>query len=110
MKYSMGMLISALLLAACHSAPEFMRIVHGKDLDITRTDSTYYSENILVSHPPEDTLERMKMMINYRHTTGLSLEDLKTRGDIAGYYMGFLKNTRPTRKFYLEKQVHVKCN
>ena len=90
--------------------PPFIRITEGKNLDIHRIDSTYYTENILVAHPPKDTLERMKMMINYHDTAGLSLADLKKRGDITFYYMGFAKNTCATRKFYLEKQVHVKCN
>ena len=90
--------------------PPFIHITEGKDLDIHRIDSTYYSESILVAHPPKDTLERMKMMINYHDTAGLSLADLKKRGDITFYYMGFAKNTCATRKFYLEKQVHVKCN
>ena len=67
------------------SQPPFIHITEGKDLDIHRIDSTYYSESILVAHPPKDTLERMKMMINYHDTTGLSLADLK-------------------------KQMHVKCN
>ncbi len=90
--------------------PPFIHITEGKNLDIHRIDSTYYTENILVAHPPKDTLERMKMMINYHDTAGLSLADLKKRGDITFYYMGFAKNTCATRKFYLEKQVHVKCN
>lgn len=89
--------------------PPFIHITKGKYLD--RRDSTYdYTEKILVAHPPKDTLERMKMMINYHDTAGLSLADLKKRGDITFYYMGFAKNTCATRKFYLEKQVHVKCN
>lgn len=92
------------------SQPPFIHITEGKDLDVHRIDSTYYSESILVAHPPKDTLERMKMMINYHDTTGLSLADLKKRGDITFYYMGFVKNTCATRKFHLEKQMHVKCN
>lgn len=92
------------------SQPPFIHVTKGKNLDITRIDSTYYSEDILVAHPPKDTLERMKMMINYHDTTGLSLEDLKKREDIEFYYMGFVKNTCSTRKFYLEKQMNVKCN
>ncbi|WP_259281387.1 hypothetical protein [Bacteroides fragilis] len=48
-----------------------------------RRDSTYdYTEKILVAHPPKDTLERMKMMINYYDTAGVSLADLKKQGDI----------------------------
>ena len=93
--------------------PPFIHITDGKDLDINRRgrDSTYiYTEEILVAHPPKDTLERMKMMINYHDTTGLSLADLKKRGDITFYYMGFVKNTCATRKFHLEKQMNVKCN
>lgn len=92
------------------SQPPFIHITEGKGLDIHRIDSTYYSESVLVAHPPKDTLERMKMMINYHDTTGLSLADLKKRGDITFYYMGFVKNTCATRKFHLEKQMHVKCN
>lgn len=58
--------------------PPFIHINEGKSLDINRRDSTYiYTEEILVAHPPKDTLERMKMMINYHDTTGLSLADLK---------------------------------
>lgn len=75
------------------------------------TDSIYiYTEDILVAHPPKDTLERMKMMINYYDTAGLSLADLKKQGDITFYYMGFSKNTCATRKFHLEKQRNVECN
>jgi hypothetical protein len=93
------------------SQPPFIHITTGKGLDTHRTDSTYwYIEDILVAHPPKDTLERMKMMINYHDTTGLSLADLKKRGDITFYYMGFVKNTCATRKFHLEKQMNVKCN
>ena len=92
------------------SQPPFIHITDGKDLDIYRIDSTYYSEIILVAHPPKDTLERMKMMINYHDTTGLSLADLKNRGDITFYHMGFVKNTCATRKFHLEKQMNLKCN
>ena len=65
--------------------PPFIHITEGKNLDIHRIDSTYYTENILVAHPPKDTLERMKMMINYHDTAGLSLADLKKRGDITFY-------------------------
>lgn len=93
--------------------PPFIHITDGKDLDINRRgrDSTYiYTEEILVAHPPKDTLERMKMMINYHDTTGLSLADLKKQGDITFYYMGFEKNTCATRKFHLEKQRNVECN
>ncbi len=93
--------------------PPFIHINDGKDQDINRrgTDSTYiYTENILVAHPPKDTLERMKMMINYYDTAGVSLADLKKQGDITFYYMGFSKNTCATRKFYLEKQRNVECN
>lgn len=93
--------------------PPFIHINDGKDWDINRrgTDSTYiYTENILVAHPPKDTLERMKMMINYYDTAGVSLADLKKQGDITFYYMGFSKNTCATRKFYLEKQRNVECN
>lgn len=93
--------------------PPFIHINNGKYLDINRrgTDSTYhYTEKILVAHPPKDTLERMKMMINYCDTAGVSLAYLKKQGDITFYLMGFLKNTCATRKFYLENQVHVKCN
>ena len=77
--------------------PPFIHITEGKDLDIHRIDSTYYSESILVAHPPKDTLERMKMMINYYDTAGVSLVDLKKQGDITFYYMGFSKNTCATR-------------
>ena len=63
-----------------------------------------------MAHPPKDTLERMKMMINYYDTAGVSLADLKKQGDITFYYMGFSKNTCATRKFYLEKQRNVECN
>ena len=53
------------------SQPPFIHITTGKGLDTHRTDSTYwYIEDILVAHPPKDTLERMKMMINYHDTTG----------------------------------------
>ena len=74
--------------------PPFIHITDGKDLDINRRgrDSTYiYTEEILVAHPPKDTLERMKMMINYYDTAGVSLADLKKRGDITYYYMGFVE-------------------
>ena len=88
--------------------PPFIHINKGKSLNINRRDSTYiYTENILVTHPPKDTLERMKMMINYYDTAGVSLADLKRQGDITFYYMGFSKNTCATRRFYLENQVHV---
>ena len=90
--------------------PPFIHITEGKNLDIHRIDSTYYTENILVAHPPKDTLERMKMMINYYDTAGVSLADLKKQGDITYYFMGFSKNTCATRKVYLEKQRNVKCN
>ena len=91
--------------------PPFIHINKGKSLNINRRDSTYiYTENILVTHPPKDTLERMKMMINYYDTAGVSLADLKRQGDITFYYMGFSKNTCATRRFYLENQVHVECN
>ena len=70
------------------SQPPFIHITTGKGLDTHRTDSTYwYIEDILVAHPPKDTLERMKMMINYHDTTGLSLADLKKQGDITFYYL-----------------------
>ena len=92
--------------------PPFIHVNDGKRLVNPRgTDSIYiYTEDILVAHPPKDTLERMKMMINYHDTAGLSLADLKKRGDITFYYMGFSKNTCATRKFYLEKQRNVECN
>ena len=80
--------------------PPFIHITDGKDLDINRRgrDSTYiYTEEILVAHPPKDTLERMKMMINYYDTAGVSLADLKKQGDITYYFMGFSKNTCATR-------------
>ena len=81
--------------------PPFIHITKGKYLD--RRDSTYdYTEKILVAHPPKDTLERMKMMINYYDTAGVSLADLKKQGDITYYFMGFSKNTCATRKVYLE--------
>ena len=93
------------------SQPPFIHITTGKGLDTHRTDSTYwYIEDILVAHPPKDTLERMKMMINYYDTAGVSLADLKRQGDITFYYMGFEKNTCATRKFHLEKQRNVECN
>ena len=93
------------------SQPPFIHITTGKGLDTHRTDSTYwYIEDILVAHPPKDTLERMKMMINYHDTTGLSLADLKKQGDITYYFMGFSKNTCATRKVHLEKQRNVECN
>lgn len=59
--------------------PPFIHINDGKRLVNPRgTDSIYiYTEDILVAHPPKDTLERMKMMINYHDTAGLSLADLK---------------------------------
>lgn len=92
--------------------PPFIHINDGKRLVNPRgTDSIYiYTEDILVAHPPKDTLERMKMMINYYDTAGVSLVDLKKQGDITFYYMGFSKNTCATRKFHLEKQRNVKCN
>ena len=93
--------------------PPFIHITDGKDLDINRRgrDSTYiYTEEILVAHPPKDTLERMKMMINYYDTAGVSLADLKKQGDITYYFMGFSKNTCATRKVHLEKQRNVECN
>ena len=92
--------------------PPFIHINDGKSLVNPRgTDSIYiYTEDILVAHPPKDTLERMKMMINYYDTAGVSLVDLKKQGDITFYYMGFSKNTCATRKFHLEKQRNVKCN
>ena len=93
--------------------PPFIHITDGKDLDINRRgrDSTYiYTEEILVAHPSKDTLECMKMMINYYDTAGVSLADLKRQGDITFYYMGFEKNTCATRKFHLEKQRNVECN
>ena len=91
--------------------PPFIHINEGKSLDINRKDSTYiYTEDTLVAHPPKDTLECMKMMINYYDTAGVSLADLKRQGDITFYYMGFSKNTCATRRFYLENQVHVECN
>ncbi len=91
--------------------PPFIHINEGKSLDINRRDSTYiYTEEILVAHPPKDTLECMKMMINYYDTAGVSLADLKRQGDITFYYMGFEKNTCATRKFHLEKQRNVECN
>lgn len=72
--------------------PPFIHITKSKYWD--RRDSTYdYTENILVAHPPKDTLERMKMMINYYDTAGVSLADLKKQGDITYYFMGFSKNT-----------------
>ena len=93
--------------------PPFIHINEGKSLDINRRgrDSTYiYTEEILVAHPPKDTLERMKMMINYYDTAGVSLADLKKQGDITYYFMGFSKNTCATRKVHLEKQRNVECN
>ena len=91
--------------------PPFIHINKGKSLNINRRDSTYiYTENILVTHPPKDTLERMKMMINYYDTAGVSLADLKKQGDITYYFMGFSKNTCATRKVHLEKQRNVECN
>ena len=93
--------------------PPFIHINEGKSLDINRRgrDSTYiYTEEILVAHPSKDTLECMKMMINYYDTVGVSLADLKRQGDITFYYMGFEKNTCATRKFHLEKQRNVECN
>ena len=92
--------------------PPFIHINDGKSLVNPRgTDSIYiYTEDILVAHPPKDTLERMKMMINYYDTAGVSLADLKKQGDITYYFMGFSKNTCATRKFHLEKQRNVKCN
>ena len=93
--------------------PPFIHINEGKSLDINRRgrDSTYiYTEEILVAHPPKDTLECMKMMINYYDTAGISLADLKRQGDITFYYMGFEKNTCATRKVHLEKQRNVECN
>ena len=92
--------------------PPFIHINDGKSLVNPRgTDSIYiYTEDILVAHPPKDTLERMKMMINYYDTAGVSLADLKKQGDITYYFMGFSKNTCATRKVYLEKQRNVKCN
>ena len=93
------------------SQPPFIHITTGKGLDTHRTDSTYwYIEDILVAHPPKDTLERMKMMINYYDTAGVSLADLKKQGDITYYFMGFSKNTCATRKVHLEKQRNVECN
>nr|DAK58821.1 MAG TPA: hypothetical protein [Caudoviricetes sp.] len=79
--------------------PPFIHINDGKRLVNPRgTDSIYiYTEDILVAHPPKDTLERMKMMINYYDTAGVSLVDLKKQGDITFYYMGFSKNTCATR-------------
>ena len=70
--------------------PPFIHINVGKRFYI-------YTEDILVAHPPKDTLERMKMMINYYDTAGVSLVDLKKQGDITFYYMGFSKNTCATR-------------
>ena len=79
--------------------PPFIHINDGKRLVNPRgTDSIYiYTEDILVAHPPKDTLERMKMMINYYDTADVSLVDLKKQGDITFYYMGFSKNTCATR-------------
>lgn len=79
--------------------PPFIHINDGKRLVNPRgTDSIYiYTEDILVAHSPKDTLERMKMMINYYDTAGVSLVDLEKQGDITFYYMGFSKNTCATR-------------
>ncbi|MCY6314074.1 hypothetical protein OXV63_03140 [Bacteroides fragilis] len=82
--------------------PPFIHITDGKDLDINRRgrDSTYiYTEEILVAHPPKDTLERMKMMINYYDTAGVSLADLKKQGDITYYLWDFRKTPVLPGKF-----------
>ena len=95
MKNSVWIITSVLLLWACNSTPEFTRVIDGKD-------GLWYSEIILVKHTPRDTLERIKMMIAYYDSVGMSLSKLKQRGDILGYIMTFRKDTRVTRAYFWE--------
>lgn len=110
MKNSVWIIISVLLLWACNSTPEFTRIIDGKDKVGPTSDGLFYGETILVKHTPKDTLERIRMMIAYYDTVGMSLSELKQRGDIAHYSMEFVKDTKSTRKRYLKKEKYVQTN
>lgn len=103
MKNCIVFLISALLLVACNSTPEFTRIINGKDKVGPTSNGLFYGETILVRHTPKDRLDRMKMMIAYYDSVGMHLSELKRRGDIAHYSMQFVKDTRATRKLYLKR-------
>lgn len=110
MKNSVWIITSVLLLWACNSTPEFTRIIDGKDKVGLTSDGLFYGETILVKHTPKDTLERIRMMIAYYDSVGMSLSELKRRGDIAHYSMEFVKDTRSTRKRYLKKEKYVQTN
>ena len=102
MKNSVWIITSVLLLWACNSTPEFTRVIDGKDVGFPMSTGLWYSEIILVKHTPRDTLERIKMMIAYYDSVGMSLSELKQRGDILGYIMTFWKDTRVTRAYFWE--------
>ena len=110
MKNSVWIITSVLLLWACNSTPEFTRVIDGKDKVGLTSDGLFYGETILVKHTPKDTLERIRMMIAYYDSVGMSLSELKRRGDIAHYSMEFVKDTRSTRKRYLKKEKYVQTN
>lgn len=103
MKNCIVILISALLLVACNSTPEFTRIINGKDKIGLTSKGLFYGETILVRHTPKDTLDRIKMMIAYYDSVGMHLPELKKRGDLTTYSMDFVKDTRATRKLYLKR-------
>ena len=105
MKNSVWIITSVLLLWACNSTPEFTRVITWN----ISTDS-YYGETILVKHVPKDTLKQIKMMIAYYDSVGIGLPELKRRGDITMSGMWFIKDTRTTRRRYLEKEKDVQTN
>lgn len=110
MKNRVWIVIGALFLVACNSKPEFTRIIDGKSEVSPTSDGLFYGETILVKHAPTDTLELLKMMIAYYDSVGISLPELKQRGDLADYSMDFVKDTRATRKHYLIKEKDVQTN
>lgn len=110
MKNKILIVISALLLMACSSTPEFTRIIRGKARTGTLSDSLIYQEVILVNNTPKDTLKQIKMLIAYYDSMGISLHELKQRGDLGGYSMFFVKDTKDTRKLYLEDKKDIQTN
>lgn len=92
------------LFVSCDRKPEFVRAMPESPID------SKYFENILVRHPPKDTMEQIKMMLNYYDSVGMALAELKVRNDINYYDMSFLRTTYATRKFYLENDITMMCN
>lgn len=92
------------LFVGCDWKPKFVRAMPEPPID------SNYFESILVTHTPIDTMEQIKMMLNYYDSVGMVLAELKVRNDINYYAMGFWRNTYATRKFYLDNDITMMCN